>query len=187
MKLTGTIVIFTVGDETYIGTHRTVPVSLIANCKSYATDCKRDNSACKFCQPLQSVTITRTAIQLTITMGGGRQLKSISYEIRTTENVAPALRTLFITVLFSYKQVTIVAGSSSLLWWNLPRTEDSIDAWKKFVSRSSCDIPELAESGPPDSRSEHYAYNYFKTYEPIQKCTVWKSINILTYGRIIVV
>ena len=66
--------LFTVGDETYIGTHRTVPVSFITDCKSYATDCKSNDSACKFCQPLQSVTIARTAIWLTITRGG--QLKS---------------------------------------------------------------------------------------------------------------
>ena len=55
---------FTVGDETYIGTHRTVPVSFITNCKS-------DDSTCKFCQPLQSVTVVRTTIQVTITRGGG--------------------------------------------------------------------------------------------------------------------
>ena len=58
--------LFTVGDESYIGTHRTVPVSFI-------TDCKSDNSTCKFCQPSQSVTVTRTTIWLTITRG---QLKS---------------------------------------------------------------------------------------------------------------
>ena len=66
--------LFTVGDETYIGTHRTAPVSFFTDCKSYATDCKSDDSACKFCQPLQSVTIARTAIWLTITRGG--RLKS---------------------------------------------------------------------------------------------------------------
>ena len=67
--------LFTVGNETYIGTHRTVPVSFITDCKSYAIDCKSDDSDCKFCQPLQSVTIAKTAIQLTITRGG-RRLKS---------------------------------------------------------------------------------------------------------------
>ena len=66
--------LFTVGDETYIGTHRTVPVSFVTDCRSYATDCKSNDSAYKFCQPLQSVTIGRTTIRLTITRG--RRLKS---------------------------------------------------------------------------------------------------------------
>ena len=77
MKLTGTVITFTVSgitftvsDETYIGTHRTAPVSFVTNCKSYATDCKIDNRAWKFCQLLQSVTIARTVIQLTVTRGG---------------------------------------------------------------------------------------------------------------------
>ena len=65
---------FTVGDETYIGTYRTVPLSFVTDCKNYATNCKSDDSACKFCQPLQSVTIARTTIRLTITRGG--RLKS---------------------------------------------------------------------------------------------------------------
>ena len=63
--------LFTVSDETYIGTHRIVPVSFITDCKSYATNCKSDNSTCTFCQPLQSLTIAGTAIWLTITKGGG--------------------------------------------------------------------------------------------------------------------
>ena len=54
--------LFTVGDETYIGTHRTVPVSFVTNCKS-------DNSTCKLCQPLQLVTVARTAVWLAITRG----------------------------------------------------------------------------------------------------------------------
>ena len=62
------------GHGTYIGTHRTAPVSFVTDCKNYATNCKSDDSACKFCQLLQSVTVTRTAIWLTITRGG--QLKS---------------------------------------------------------------------------------------------------------------
>ena len=49
--------LFTVSDETYIGTHRTAPVSFITHCY-------------KFCQLLQSVTFNRTAIWLTITRGG---------------------------------------------------------------------------------------------------------------------
>ena len=32
--------LFTVSDETYIGTDRTVPVSFVTDCKSYTTDCK---------------------------------------------------------------------------------------------------------------------------------------------------
>ena len=56
---------FTVSGETYIGTHRTVPVSFVTNCKSYATNCKSDNSICKFCHPLQLVTVPGTAILLT--------------------------------------------------------------------------------------------------------------------------
>ena len=47
-----------------------MPVSFITNCKSYATDCKIDNNTCKFCQLLQSVTIARTTIWLTVTGGG---------------------------------------------------------------------------------------------------------------------
>ena len=94
MKLTGTVFTFTVSGKTLTvsdETHRRCPVctyvSFITYCKSYATDCKSENSACKFCQILQSVTITRTAIQLTITRGGdwnwfrmprgGRHTKSI--------------------------------------------------------------------------------------------------------------
>ena len=56
--------LFTIGDGTYIGTHRTVPISFVSDCKS-------DNSPCKFRQPLQSVTIAGTTIQLTNTRGGG--------------------------------------------------------------------------------------------------------------------
>ena len=40
---------------------------------SFVTDCKRDNSPCKFHQPLQLVTTTGTTIQLTITRGGVRK------------------------------------------------------------------------------------------------------------------
>ena len=66
--------LFTVGDETYIGTHRTVPVSFMTNCKSYATNCKSDTADYNFCQNLQLVEVAINAIQLTITRGG--QLKS---------------------------------------------------------------------------------------------------------------
>ena len=75
MKLIGTIITFTVGDEIYVGTHRTVPVSFVPDYKSYVADCKSDDSTCKFCQPLQSVTIVGTTIQLTITWGA-IQIKS---------------------------------------------------------------------------------------------------------------
>ena len=73
--LQSVVKLFTVGDETYIGTHRTAPVSFVTDCKSYATDCKSNDSACNFCQPLQSVTISGTAIQLTITRGGAIEIK----------------------------------------------------------------------------------------------------------------
>ena len=66
--------LFTVGDKTYIGTHRTVPVSFMTDCKSYTTNCKSDTADCKFCQNLQSVMVAINAIQLTITRVG--QLKS---------------------------------------------------------------------------------------------------------------
>ena len=62
--------LFTVNDETYIGTHRTAPISFVTDCESYTTDCKSDNSTCKFHQPLQSVTVARTTIWLTITRRG---------------------------------------------------------------------------------------------------------------------
>ena len=42
-------------------------LSFVTNCKSYANDCKSDNSTCKFCQPLQ---LRLTAIELTVTRGG---------------------------------------------------------------------------------------------------------------------
>ena len=81
MKLTGTVFTFTVSGETFTvsdETHRRCPVcayvSFITYCKSYATDCKSENSACKFCQILQLVTITRTAIRLTVTRGGWLKL-----------------------------------------------------------------------------------------------------------------
>ena len=115
MKLTVTVVTFTVGDETFysqwwnLHTHRTVPVSFITDCKSYATNCKSDDSTCKFHQLLQLVTITRTTIQLTITRGGSdwnqteyapggdwKQKILISYAsppgaywVGATENVSP--------------------------------------------------------------------------------------------------
>ena len=60
--------LFTVGDETYICTYWTAPASFVSDCKSYATDCKSDMT--KFCQLLQSVTITGTTIWLAITGGG---------------------------------------------------------------------------------------------------------------------
>ena len=65
--------LFTVGDETYIGTHRTATVSFITNCKSYACNCKSDTGNCKFCQNLQLATVTGTAIWLTITRGHWNQ------------------------------------------------------------------------------------------------------------------
>ena len=61
--------LFTVSDKTYIGTHKTVPVSFMTDCKSYTTDCKSDMADCKFCQNLQLVTVAINAIQLTITRG----------------------------------------------------------------------------------------------------------------------
>ena len=98
---------FTVGHETFtVGheTYRCCPVctylSFITDCKSFVTNCKNymtdrksfmtdcksfvtnrksENSACKFCQLLQSVTIARVAIRLTVTRGG---FKSISYAPR---------------------------------------------------------------------------------------------------------
>ena len=70
MKLTVSGITFTVGDETYIGTHRTVPVGFMTDCKSYTTNCKSDTAnCCKFCQNLQSVTVAINAIWLTITRG----------------------------------------------------------------------------------------------------------------------
>ena len=62
--------LFTVSDETYIGTHRTVPVSFMTDCKSYATNCKSDMADCKFCQNLQLAMVAINAIWLTITRGG---------------------------------------------------------------------------------------------------------------------
>ena len=62
MKLTVDGITFTVGDKTYIGTHRTVPVSFVTICKSYATDCKSDMANCKFYQNLQLVTVAINAI-----------------------------------------------------------------------------------------------------------------------------
>ena len=59
--------LFTVGDETYIGTHRTVPVSFMTDCKSYTTNYKSDTTNCKFYQHFQSATLAINAIQLTIT------------------------------------------------------------------------------------------------------------------------
>ena len=61
--------LFTVREETYIGIHRTVPVSFMTNCKSYTTDCKSDMANCNFCQNLQSVTVAINAIWITITRG----------------------------------------------------------------------------------------------------------------------
>ena len=66
--------LFTVSDETYIGTHRRAPVSFITDCKSYANNCKSDDSTCKFCQPLQSVMVIGTAIWLT-SQGGVIEIK----------------------------------------------------------------------------------------------------------------
>ena len=90
-KLTGVVFTFTVGGITFTvsdETYRHCPVctyvsfitnckSFITDCKSYATDCKSENSAYKFWQLLQSVTIARMAIRLTVTRGGW--LKLISY------------------------------------------------------------------------------------------------------------
>ena len=70
MKLTVSGVTFTVNDETYIGTHRTAPVSFMTDCKSYTTKCKSDTANCKFCQNLQSVTVAINTIWLTSTRGG---------------------------------------------------------------------------------------------------------------------
>ena len=82
-KLTGAVFTFTVSGVTFTvsdKTYRHCPVctyvsfitnckSFVTDCKSYATDCKSENSACKFWQLLHSVTIARTAIQLTVTRG----------------------------------------------------------------------------------------------------------------------
>ena len=67
--------LFTVGDETYIGKHRTVPVSFMTDCKSYTTDGKSDTADCKFRQNVQSVTVAINAIRLTITRGGVIEIK----------------------------------------------------------------------------------------------------------------
>ena len=77
---------FTVSDETYIGMQRTAPVSFITYCKSYATDCKSDNSICKFCQPLQLVTTAGTSLVNHHKRGW------LKTEIRTTENVSPGIQ-----------------------------------------------------------------------------------------------
>ena len=76
MKLTGAVITFTVGDETsysqWRNLHRYTQDStckFVTDCRSYTTNCKSDDSVCKFCQPLQ-LTSARTAIQLTITRGG---------------------------------------------------------------------------------------------------------------------
>ena len=68
--------LFTVVEETYMGTHRTAPVSFIADCKSYTTDCKSDMANCKFCQSLQLATVAVNTIWLTITRGRGNWYKT---------------------------------------------------------------------------------------------------------------
>ena len=62
--------LFTVVDETNIGTHRTVPVSFVTNCKSYTIDCKSDMANCKFCQNLQLARVAINTIWSTITRWG---------------------------------------------------------------------------------------------------------------------
>ena len=49
--------VFTVGDETYIGTCRTVPVSLITDCKSYATKILNRSNVTKELLPLRKSTV----------------------------------------------------------------------------------------------------------------------------------
>ena len=61
---------FTVSDETYIGTHRTMPVTFITDCKSYASNCKSDMANYK----------------LTITRGGGGEIEIKPSMPRVIEN-----------------------------------------------------------------------------------------------------
>ena len=67
MKLTVGGVTFTVGDETYIGTHRTVPVSFMT--VKVAPPTVKVTVDCKFCQNLQLVMVAINAIWLTIIRG----------------------------------------------------------------------------------------------------------------------